>query len=56
MKDIYIYETIQSWLSEQPEATLKGYVQKHTDHVLEIRDEKGYTQYLNVAKIFAVVY
>ncbi|MDA8235155.1 MAG: hypothetical protein M0Z31_10215 [Clostridia bacterium] len=56
MKDIYIYESIDSWLKEEPEATLKGYVQRHTDLLLEIRDDKGFTQFINLSKLFAVVY
>ncbi len=56
MKDIYIYASLQSWLGEEPEATIKGTVLKHSDFVLQVKDEKGFVQYLNLSKLFAVVY
>ncbi len=56
MKDIYLYASIESWLREEPDATVKGYVQRHSDYLLEVKDEKGFVQLINLAKLFAVVY
>lgn len=56
VKDIYLYTTLENWLREEPDATLKGYVQKHSDYLLEIKDEKGFIQLVNLSKLFAVVY
>lgn len=56
MKNIYIYESISSWNAETPEATIKGYVVNKINGIIEITDENGFTQLINLAKIFAVVY
>lgn len=56
MKDIFLYSTLDSWLREEPDATLKGYVQRHSDYLLEVKDEKGFIQLINLSKLFAVVY
>lgn len=56
MKDIYIYATLDSWLREEPDASLRGDVLRRTEFIMEIRDEQGYTQYINLQKLFAVVF
>lgn len=56
MKEIYIYSTLKAWLSEKPDATLKGKVVSHDGSVIEILDENNYTQLINVEAIFAVVF
>lgn len=56
MKDINIYADINSWLDESPTAVIRGYVSSKNDTFVEIVDENGYTQLLNMTKLFAVVY
>lgn len=56
MRDIFIYMSIKSWLGEKPEGTIKGTVMSKENGLLEIRDENGYTQIINLAQTFAVVY
>jgi hypothetical protein len=56
VKDIYFYINISSWLSETPDGVLKGAVISKTGNYLEILDENGYTQIINLEKLFAVVY
>lgn len=55
-KDIYIYVSIQSWLDERPDATLRGTVTNAGGSVIEIVDENNLHQLLNVERLFAVVY
>lgn len=55
-KDIYIYIDAQGWIEDKPSTVLKGTVASRSDGYIEILDENGYTQILNLAKLFAVVY
>ncbi len=55
-KDINIYLDAQSWLDESPDVVLKGTVNYRGEGYIEIQDEKGYTQILNLTRLFAVVY
>ncbi|MCX7746755.1 MAG: hypothetical protein N2645_07680 [Clostridia bacterium] len=56
MKDIYIYASIQTWISETPDAVVKGFINSKNQNYIEITDDHGYTQILNLDKVFAVVY
>ncbi len=56
MKEINIYTHIESWLDESPDAVVKGVVARKDNGYIEITDENGYTQILNLSKLFAVVY
>jgi hypothetical protein len=56
MKDIYLYSTIDSWISEAPDATVRGIVNNKTTHFIEIVDENGYTQIINLDRVFAIVF
>lgn len=56
MRDIYIYATIHSWLTEKPEGNFKGNVTSKGNGYIEIMDEHGYTQIINLSQVFAVVY
>jgi hypothetical protein len=56
MKDIYLYTNIGSWLDEKPDAEVKGIVRERTDHLIVIEDEEGFTQVINLDKLFCVVY
>ncbi len=56
IKDIYIYTHFESWLDETPDATLKGSVSLKNNNIIEIIDEQGLTQIINMEKLFAVVY
>ncbi|MCX7920594.1 MAG: hypothetical protein N3B21_01010 [Clostridia bacterium] len=55
-KDIYIYTSFNSWLKEEPDATIRGSVSNKYDSYIEILDESGLTQIINIEKVFAVVY
>lgn len=55
-KDIYIYVDAESWLEDKPCSVIKGAVTNRSDGYIEILDDKGYTQVLNLDKLFAVVY
>jgi hypothetical protein len=56
MKDIYFYETIDDWNNERPTTSVKGRVVSKTESYIEIYDENGFTQLININKLFAVVY
>ena len=56
MKDIYIYTNFNSWVDSEPEAVIKGTVTSKTEHLIEIIDEDGLTQIINLDRLFAVVY
>lgn len=56
MKDIYIYTTIQSWLDESPDATLRGKILDVETNYIQILDENGFTQIIMLDKLYAVVY
>lgn len=55
-KDIFIYTDVESWIEDKPGTVLKGTVTSRSDGYIELLDENGYTQILNLAKLFAVVY
>lgn len=56
IKEIYIYSTIEAWLSDTPDTILKGSINSRNATILEIQDESGLTQLINMEKLFAVVY
>jgi hypothetical protein len=56
MKDIYFYETMDSWINENPTTSIRGNVLSKNQNYIEISDENGFTQIININKIFAVVY
>jgi hypothetical protein len=56
MKNIYMYLTFNSWISETPDAEIRGNVVKVSSNIIEITDEQGYTQIINLDNLFAVVY
>lgn len=56
MKDIYVYLTFDAWAVEEPDATVCGQVVDQDDNVLELKDEQGCTHYINLQKVFAVVF
>lgn len=56
IKDIYIYTTINSWVAETPDATIRGTVNSKENGYIEILDENGFTQIINIDRLFAVVY
>ena len=56
MKDIYLYGSMDSWLDEKPDAILKGIVTDKKEAVVTIQDENGYTQIININRLFAIVY
>ena len=56
MKDIYFYVSIGSWQNEQPDAVVKGEVVSKSNGFIEIKDEAGFTQIVNLDRLFAIVY
>jgi hypothetical protein len=56
MKEIYIYASLSSWIDESPEATIKGIVNNKSTNHIEILDENGFTQIINIDKLYAIVY
>ena len=56
MKEIFIYTNFSSWLEEKPDAVIKGTVTRNYEGYIEVRDENGLTQLINMEKLFAVVY
>jgi len=56
MKDIYFYETMEAWIGEKPSTSVKGYVVSKNQNYIELSDENGFTQIININKLFAVVY
>ncbi|KNY26090.1 hypothetical protein [Pseudobacteroides cellulosolvens] len=55
-KEINIYITFDSWMKEEPDAVIKGAIKFKGESHLEIQDENGYTQIINLNKLYAVVY
>jgi len=56
MKEIFIYATIESWMNDVPDTSLQGKVVNKNNQMIEIVDDNGYTQLINIAKLFAIVY
>jgi len=56
LKDIYIYITPENWNKDKPEVTIFGNVISNNENYVEIKDDKGYTQIINIQKVFAIVY
>jgi hypothetical protein len=56
LKNIYIYLTAENWNNDKPEVVILGSVVSQHESYIEIRDEKGYMQIINIQKVFAVVY
>jgi hypothetical protein len=55
-KEINIYLTFDSWMDEKPDAVIRGIVKFKGDSHVEIQDENGFTQIMNLNKLFAIVY
>lgn len=56
MREINIYQNMESWLKETPNAVIKGTVKFRNDSFVEIYDENGFTQIINLNQLFAIVY
>lgn len=56
MKDIYIYITPENWNKDKPEVTIFGNIINKGENYVEVKDDKGYTQIINLQKVFAIVY
>lgn len=56
MKDIYLYVSLSSWQNEQPDAVVKGEVISRNNSLIEIKDESGFTQIINLDRLFVIVY
>jgi hypothetical protein len=56
MKEIFIYSTLEAWMNDRPDTTLNGKVKNINNQLLEISDENGFTQIINLEKLFAIVY
>lgn len=56
MRDIYIYSCLQFWMDETPDTTIHGRIVNRGESFIEIEDDHGYTQLINLEKLFAVVY
>lgn len=56
MKDIYFYENLEAWINENPSTSIKGYIVSKNQNYIEISDENGLTQIININKLFALVY
>lgn len=54
--EIYVYSNIASWNNEKPDAEIKGRIALKTDKFIEIQDDGGYRQIIELDKVFAVVY
>lgn len=55
-REINIYATIDAWLKEDPDAVINGEVKGRGDGWVEIADENGFTQIINIHELFAIVY
>ncbi len=55
-KDIFLYATLSAWLQENPDGSVKGTVMSKNGSIIEILDENGLTQLINLDKLYAVVY
>ena len=55
-KQINFYFSVDSWLEENPDTSITGVVVSKGDGYIEIQDNDGYTQIINISKLFAVVY
>lgn len=55
-KEINIYKDFMSWMNEAPDAVITGSVESKNSQFIEIIDENGYTQIINLDKLFAIVY
>ena len=56
MKEIYIYTTIDGWIKDEPFTTINGEVKSKEGSFIEIADENGFTQVINMERVFAIVY
>ncbi|MCE1246025.1 MAG: hypothetical protein LWY06_05225 [Firmicutes bacterium] len=54
--EIFIYSNIGSWNNEKPDASITGRIARKTDKFIEIQDDGGYIQMIELDKVFAVVY
>lgn len=56
MTDINIYITFESWYKERPDATISGTIMNQKDNIIEIVDNEGFTQIINIDKCFAITH
>lgn len=56
MSEINIYISFESWYKEMPDATINGTVINQKDNIIEIADNEGFTQIINVDRCFAITY
>ncbi|MGE5474551.1 MAG: hypothetical protein ACM3UU_10055 [Ignavibacteriales bacterium] len=56
MREIFIYTSPDQWDKDEPFSSVKGDVINKTEKYIEIIDENGYTQIINIDKVFAIVY
>jgi hypothetical protein len=54
--EILVYTNIGSWNNEKPDASLTGQIALKTDKFVEIVDDGGYRQIIELDKVFAIVY
>jgi hypothetical protein len=55
-KEINIYVSFESWNREMPDSVIRGSVVEKSDGYIVVADENGYTQIINLNKLYAVVY
>lgn len=56
MSEINIFITFESWYKERPDATISGTISNRRDKIIEILDNEGYTQIINIDRCFAITY
>jgi len=56
MREIFIYTSADQWDKDEPFSSVKGDVVNKSEKYIEIIDENGYTQIINMDKVFAIVY
>ena len=56
MNEIAIYSDIRLWLVDEPDTVIKGEIVSRREGIIEIYDELGFTQIININKIYAVVF
>jgi hypothetical protein len=56
MKEIYFFSTLKSWLEDKADTSIRGMVISKDKNYIEIQDENGYTQLINISMLYAIVY
>lgn len=54
--EIFFYETMEEWVNDNPSTSIKGYVVSKNQNYIEISDENGFTQIININKLYSIVY